>query len=45
MSADAKPQKVAVLGGGPWGVALALAAKRAGSDVVLRTRRAARRTR
>ena len=30
---------VAVIGGGPWGVALALAASRAGSDVTLCTRR------
>lgn len=30
---------VAVLGGGPWGVALALAARRAGADVTLCTRR------
>jgi glycerol-3-phosphate dehydrogenase (NAD(P)+) len=40
VSAEGKQQKVAVLGGGRWGVALALAAKRAGADVVLRTRRA-----
>jgi glycerol-3-phosphate dehydrogenase (NAD(P)+) len=30
---------VAIVGGGPWGVALALAASRAGSDVTLCTRR------
>jgi glycerol-3-phosphate dehydrogenase (NAD(P)+) len=30
---------IGVVGGGPWGVALALAASRAGADVVLHTRR------
>jgi glycerol-3-phosphate dehydrogenase (NAD(P)+) len=35
----AKPLQVAVIGGGPWGVALALAASRAGADVTLCTRR------
>ena len=34
--------KVAIVGGGPWGIALARAAARAGSDVVLVTRRAER---
>lgn len=33
------PVSVGVVGGGPWGVALALAASRTGADVVLCTRR------
>jgi glycerol-3-phosphate dehydrogenase (NAD(P)+) len=33
---------VGVVGGGPWGVALAVAASRAGADVTLHTRRAER---
>ncbi|MEZ4301374.1 MAG: NAD(P)-binding domain-containing protein [Polyangiaceae bacterium] len=33
-------KQVGVLGGGPWGVALALAAARAGAEVTLHTRRA-----
>lgn len=41
MSAPGTSQKpaVGVVGGGPWGVALALAASRAGSDVTLYSRR------
>jgi glycerol-3-phosphate dehydrogenase (NAD(P)+) len=34
-----KPLRVGVVGGGPWGAALALAAHRAGSEVVLFSRR------
>jgi glycerol-3-phosphate dehydrogenase (NAD(P)+) len=33
-------KRIGVLGGGPWGVALAFAAARAGADVTLHTRRA-----
>ncbi|MFO0591963.1 MAG: NAD(P)-binding domain-containing protein [Polyangiaceae bacterium] len=32
-------KKVGILGGGPWGVALAFAAARAGADVIMHTRR------
>ena len=35
-----KPLRVGIVGGGPWGSALALAARRAGSDVTLLSRRA-----
>lgn len=38
MSAPAAPE-VGIIGGGPWGVALALAASRTGASVVLHTRR------
>lgn len=37
--ADSSRPSVGVVGGGPWGVALAVAASRAGSDVTLHTRR------
>ncbi len=37
--ASTSSPRVAVIGGGAWGVALATAAARAGSDVVLQTRR------
>lgn len=41
-SANEKKQ-VGILGGGPWGVALAFAAARAGAEVVVHTRRAIQR--
>lgn len=40
MSAPAARKGIGVLGGGPWGVALAFAAARAGAEVTLHTRRA-----
>ena len=40
MSTPQEKKRIGVLGGGPWGVALAFAAARAGADVVLHTRRA-----
>lgn len=39
MSDSSAKKQVGILGGGPWGIALAFAAARAGADVVIHTRR------